>query len=133
VSSTVSASINIKHTIRSVIAITALAAAFVLPAQASAQQNCADAHSDPTAAQYCPQGEVLGAAAGGTTNTSAPEAVVVEEAPEAVAGDSAESSSAGATLPFTGLDVGILLVAAAILGGSGLLLRRLTGDGVSKD
>ena len=127
-----SASINIRHTIRTVVALTALVAVFVVPAQASAQQNCSNAHSDPTAAQYCPEGEVLGANSGSGPNTTSPEAVVVEEAPEAVAVEPAESSSSGGTLPFTGLDVGILVLAAAILCGSGLALRRLTRDGVSK-
>jgi hypothetical protein len=110
------------------IALAALVAAFAVPASASAQVNCSQAHSDPTAAQYCPQGEVLGVSGGGgnvpvTETTPAPEAVEVE---------ATESSAAGATLPFTGLDIGILLVAAAVLGGSGLLLRRLTGAGAPK-
>ena len=36
------------------------------------------------------------------------------------------SDSAGATLPFTGIDLALLAGGGALLAGSGLLMRRLT-------
>ena len=58
--------------------------------------------------------------------TTTPVADVTPAATTAV-----ESSSSG-SLPFTGLDVGILAIVAVALTGTGLLLRRLTAHGVTR-
>jgi hypothetical protein len=83
-------------------AIAALAAAtlFALPAPAGAAE-C----DGPTGDQYCPETQVLtGSGSGSGTATDA--------------GDGG--------LPFTGLDLGISLVAGAGLLGAGVALRRAT-------
>jgi hypothetical protein len=43
--------------------------------------------------------------------------------------NTASSDRVVAGLPFTGLDLGLLVAAAALLGASGLVLRRLAGSG----
>jgi hypothetical protein len=123
--------IDVRTRLRGGIAIAVLAAAVALPAQAAAQNDCSKSHSDPTAAQYCPQSNVLNEDTTGnspSTSETAPVATPVsspETAPVA-------TSSSGGSLPFTGLDVGILVLAAALLTGTGLLLRRLTAPGAPK-
>lgn len=120
--------IDIRTGLRAVIAIAVLAAAFVVPAQAFANHNdCNNVQSDPTAAQYCPASDVLANnESGSNTSTSA----AVPSGTEAVA---ATANSGSGSLPFTGLDVGTLVLAAAVLTGSGLVLRRLTASGAHKD
>lgn len=128
----------IKPGLRVVFAIAVLAAALVLPAQALAK-DCANVGSDPTEAQYC---SVSGANTGGGEG---PE-TAVEDSPETVealpaaastpnsgtpSGTVAVESSSG-SLPFTGLDVGILLLVAAVLTGTGLALRRLSASGAHR-
>jgi hypothetical protein len=83
------------------LAIAALVAALALPGSASAQVDCANPGSDPTAAQYCPPTEI-------PPPTEVP---------------------SGGALPFTGLDVVSLLAVALALTGVGVGLRRLTADG----
>lgn len=131
---------NMKTGLRAVFASVALVAAFVLPAQALAAQNdCANAGSDPTAAQYC---SVEGVQTGGGGGESSPggESEAQETAGtetvsttpvESSASASVETSGQG-SLPFTGLDVGILALVAAILVGTGLALRRLTSSGANQ-
>ena len=127
---------NIKIGLRAVIATAALAAAFVLPAQAfAAEGDCANAGSDPTAAQYC---SVSGTQAG-NGNEQGPVAqqdetqgVQVSNSPAPVASAATVESSSQGSLPFTGLDVGILVLVAAILVGTGLALRRLTASGIKQ-
>lgn len=128
--------INIKTGFRAAIATAILAAALLVPAQAMAQQSCADAKGDPTAAQYC---SVSGENAGGnngvkgvetSSNEPAATETVVEEVPTAE--EVAVESSSSSSLPFTGLDVGVLAIVAVALTGAGLLLRRLTASGVSR-
>jgi hypothetical protein len=117
---------DIKTGLRAVIAIAVLAAALVLPAQAFSQNDCSNAGSDPTAAQYCPPSDVQ---VGGTNTQDNANA----NAPSSAAAPSGTASVAASTdsgsLPFTGLDVGILLLVAAVLTGTGLALRRLTVSG----
>ena len=121
-----------------------VAGALVLPSAAAAQGQCSQANSDPTAAQYCspagvhgeggkhPNQGVKGAGESGTGEpTSAESAPVVEEAP-AVEAAAVQESSTGSTLPFTGLDVGILVIVALALGGTGLVLRHLTAPRETK-
>ena len=50
---TVTGTSNIRTGLRAAIAIAVLAAAFVLPAQAIAANDCSNVGSDPTQAQYC--------------------------------------------------------------------------------
>jgi hypothetical protein len=122
--------------LRGVFAIAVLGAALIVPSQAMAGEGCSNSSSDPTAAQYCsvsgvnnhgtgPSHAVKGDQASGG-ETTVPVATV-----EAAATTAVESSGSD-SLPFTGLDVGILMVVAAALGGAGLLLRRLTATGYGK-
>jgi hypothetical protein len=120
---------SMKTGLRAAFATMVLAGALVLPSAAAAQTECSQANSDPTAAQYCSpagvqehggnnNGEVKG------VNESSTEPVAeVTPSVEAVA---VQESSTGSSLPFTGLDVGVLVVVALALGGTGLVLRRLT-------
>lgn len=126
---------NIKTGLRAVIAIAALAAAFVLPAQAfAAEGDCSNAGSDPTAAQYC---SVEGVQTGGGENSPGGQSEAQEtEGTQSASAAPVESSatepvdtSGQGSLPFTGLDVGILALVAVILLGTGLTLRRLTASG----
>lgn len=119
--------IDIRAGLSGVIAIVVLAAAFAIPTQAFAQENCSNANSDPTAAQYCSPSNVLGEGESEAPTTSA-----VESAPAAEESARAAPVSEGGSLPFTGLDVGILALAAAALTGAGLLLRRLTAPGAPR-
>jgi hypothetical protein len=121
---------NIKASLRAVIAMAVLAAAFVLPAQALAQTNCANAGSDPTAAQYC---SISGVQTGGDGNTPKVKDVSnVSTSSVTPSGTAAVETSSSGSLPFTGLDVGILLLVAVVLTGTGLALRRLTASGVHR-
>jgi cobalamin biosynthesis Mg chelatase CobN len=121
------------------IASVLLVAAFVLPGSAMAEE-CSQANSDPTAAQYCPpagvhesgnnngnkEQEVKGVSGESSTEPTGTEpTVAVEEAP-AVEAAAVQESSSSSSLPFTGLDVGILAIVAVALAGTGLVLRRLT-------
>ncbi len=118
--------INIRTGLRAAMGIAVLASALMLPAQALAQQNCSNVQSDPTAAQYCPQSAVLASNAGspsGTAGTSNTPSSTVNVA----------STSGSGSLPFTGLDVGVLVAVAAALTGTGLVLRRLTAPGAHKE
>lgn len=129
--------LHIKTGLRAAIASAALVAAFVLPAQAMAGQGeCANAGADPTAAQYC---SVSGAQTGGGGNTPASEPqgetggeeTTSEPAAAESSGTAAVEGSGSGSLPFTGLDVGILFLVAAVLVGTGLALRRLTASGAN--
>jgi cobalamin biosynthesis Mg chelatase CobN len=142
---------NIKPHIRALLATAVLVAAFAIPAQSAfAAGNCS---SGATASQYC---QVKGVNTGsndgnnnnnvgktdsgnGPSNGNGPttEAATAEGStpvavtPAAVETEAVESSSSS-TLPFTGLDVGILALVAVALGGAGLLLRRLTASGAAR-
>jgi hypothetical protein len=121
---------NIKASLRVVIAMVVLAAAFVLPAQALAQTNCANAGSDPTAAQYC---SISGVQTGGDGNSPKVKDVSnVSTSSVTPSGTAAVETSSSGSLPFTGLDVGILFMVGAVLAGTGLALRRLTASGVHR-
>jgi hypothetical protein len=111
-----------------------MVAALAIPAQSAfAAGDCTGA----TGSQYCQvQGVNTGSNNGGQNNGPGTEAATnegstpVELSPAAVETEAVESS--GSTLPFTGLDVGILALVAAALGGAGLVLRRLTATGVPR-
>jgi hypothetical protein len=125
---------NIKAVRRGGIAVFAvlLAAAFLVPSSALAQGSCSQANSDPTEAQYCsPAGTHENGNSGnenqgvaGENESSAETPVTVEPASTAEAEAVQESSSS--SLPFTGLDVGVLAIVALLLAGTGFLLRRLS-------
>jgi hypothetical protein len=120
--------------IRAAVLVAVIAAALLVPAAASAQ-SCAQAGNDPTASQYC---TVAGVHAGGndTSNDGAAGGEVQPVAEVSPAADAAvvpiEATSESGSLPFTGLDVGILALVAVALAGTGLLLRRLTALGDSR-
>ena len=127
---------NIKAGLRAVIAIAVCASALVLPAQALAQTECANAGSDPTAAQYCSVNGVQ-TENGSGPNKAADNSPASETAPVSTSNNSgteavSTSTSGSDSLPFTGLDVGILLLVAVLLTGTGLALRRLTASGAHR-
>lgn len=125
---------NIKPSLRPLLVTAVVVAALAIPAQSAfAAGDCTGA----TGSQYCQvQGVNTGSNNGGQGNGPGTEAVAtetsspVELTPAAVETEAVESS--GSTLPFTGLDVGILLLVAAALGGAGLVLRRLTATGAPR-
>ena len=119
---------HIKTGLRAVLATAVLAAAFALPAQAMAQTSCPNAGSDPTASQYC---SVSGVNTGSGDGPSKVDSVSVSDVSSS--GTTAVETSGSGSLPFTGLDVGILAAVAAALMGTGLLLRRLTASGVPRN
>ncbi len=125
---------NIKTSLRGMLAMAVLGAALVVPAQASAQ-SCANAGGDPTAAMYCNVSGVTDHGNGnhGVKGTNAgDEGSTAPVADISPAGETAVESSSSGSLPFTGLDVGILALVAVALTGAGLLLRRLTAHGVTR-
>lgn len=110
-----------------------LAAAFLMPSSALAQGSCDQANSDPTQAQYCPpagnhengnSGNENQGVAG--ANESSGETPVTVEPASTVEAEAVAETSSGSSLPFTGLDVGVLAIVALLLAGTGLLLRRLS-------
>jgi hypothetical protein len=110
---------HIRTGLRVVFATAVLAAAFVLPAQAFAGDNCSNVKSDPTQAQYCsPSNVQTGGNSGTGAFVSTPSASGTEAAP-----------TSGSSLPFTGLDLAALLAVAAVLTATGLALRRLSASG----
>jgi hypothetical protein len=96
--------------------VASLAAA---PAMAIAQ----DALSNPSASEYEPQSQVQGT----NTTGSQPQAQAQNQGPAAQHATSPTglSSNVG-SLPFTGLDVIVLVVVAGALIGTGFALRRLS-------
>jgi|SRR3954454_3194752 len=92
-----------------------VAAMLAVPATVFAQDQLAN----PSAAQYEPQSQVQGTSgSGGPGNGSSPS---VAETPTGGGG----SSSLG-SLPFTGMDLGIVAGVALLLTGTGLALHRLS-------
>jgi hypothetical protein len=93
------------RTVRSVrkalVTVLATTALLLVPASALAQQI------SPTSDQYDPKSSIVSEGPGGPGEPSSTDRVT---------GD----------LPFTGLDVGLLIAAAGLVGGSGLLLRRMS-------
>lgn len=94
-----------------------------LPAQ-QALAAAGDPSRDPTAAQYNDPGSTV------NENDGSDEVGLVVNTPSSgdpagTAGSTAGTSS-GASLPFTGFDVGVLAIVAVLLGATGLALRRLS-------
>jgi len=106
--------------LKGLIALVALAAMFALPATAPAQSIGAGDDCTPTDSQYAPPTDVL----------ECDDVQGGEDPSETVtaAGDDPVEAS-GDELPFTGLDAMTLLLVAAALTGTGLVLRRLTSPG----
>jgi hypothetical protein len=93
-------------------ALVLVSAALAVPSLAIAQ----DQLSNPSAAQYQPQGDVLGGSTSGG-NTGSP----------SVAGTpSGGGGSQIGSLPFTGMDLVIVAGVALLLTGTGLALHRLS-------
>ncbi len=112
---------NIRTGLRAAIAVAALVAAFVLPAQALATTDCSNVGSDPTQAQYCSPTNGGGGNQGTSTTASVPSS----------SGTAGVSTSSGGSLPFTGLDLAALLAVAGALTAAGFALRRLSAPGKS--
>ncbi len=124
---------NLKSGLRLALVLGVVAAVVALPAQAMAKEDCSNAGNDPTAAQYCSVAGVQGSGGegngpvGGESEPAAEEPVAAVVETEAAV--PAATTTGGSTLPFTGLDVGILAAVAAALVATGLVLRRLTASG----
>ena len=91
-----------------------IAAVAVAPATALAQ----DALSNPSASQYEPKSQVQGTTTTGSNGSG--------NGPVAASTPKTGLNSNVGSLPFTGLDVIVLVVVAAGLLGTGLALRRLS-------
>ena len=90
------------------LALTLVVAAFAMPSTALAQSPT-DAEYTPANAQIAPRDPCTGPNAGSLTQCQ-----------------TAKVHTIGSGLPFTGLDLGVLALAAAGLLGSGVVLRRLS-------
>jgi hypothetical protein len=108
---------------KGLIALVALVAMFALPATAPAQNIGGGDDCTPTDEQYRPPGNVLECddVQGGDDEGG-------EISGVSASGDDPVEAS-GDELPFTGLDAMTLLLVAAALTGTGLVLRRLTSPG----
>jgi len=95
-------------------ALVLVTAALAVPGSAFAQ----DQLSNPSSAQYEPQGGVLGGTASGSSNAGSPS---VSRTPSGGGGGSQLGS-----LPFTGMDLVIVAGVALLLTGTGLALHRLS-------
>lgn len=82
--------------------------------------------ADPTADQYGSQLQTLSAGTSGTQTPGggAPSSTGTSPATPAAGAPSATDSSGGGSLPFTGLDIGLLAAVAAGLAVAGFMLRR---------
>jgi hypothetical protein len=108
--------------IRFSIAILAAISILVLPAAASANSG-QQGYSGPNSAVSGVTSSGGNGPSSGSPSPAVETAPVVEEAPTVAA---AEVESSGSTLPFTGLDVGVIALAGVVLLGMGFLLRRYT-------
>lgn len=138
---------NIKTFLTGAIACTAFVAAMVVPTASAMAETCPSYRSDPTQAQYCSVSAANESGSNNPGNNHSPnkgnngvkgaqaeggnEGVTTEGVPAEsvtpVETTAVESSSS--SLPFTGLDVGVLAAVALALVGTGVLLRRLTRSG----
>jgi hypothetical protein len=85
------------------VSVLATAALLLIPASALAQQI------SPTSDQYDPKTAIVSEGPGGP-------------------GEPSSSDRVTGDLPFTGLDIGLLIAAAGVLGASGLVLHRLSAS-----
>jgi hypothetical protein len=90
--------------------LTVLVLTLAIATSASAQQSSVDGYEDQ-AGQI--QAQVQGGGGGGDGSGTAPVTATTD-------------SSAGGSLPFTGLDVALLFAAGGVLAVAGLGMRRLT-------
>jgi hypothetical protein len=141
---------NIKPGLRALLATAVMVAALAIPAQSAFAAN--DCSGGATASQYCQvkgvntgsnngpgnkgvQGTHQGNQGNGPTTEAANADSGTPTATTAVTPTAVETEavqSSGSTLPFTGLDVGILALVAAALVGAGLVLRRMTATEVPR-
>ena len=91
---------------RALLALLAVVALLLIPSSALAQEV------SPTSDQYNPRTQIVSEGPG---------------EPGGPGGPSTDDRVTGA-LPFTGLDAGLLIGAALLLGGSGLVLRRMSAS-----
>ena len=91
-------------------------ALFLVPGQAFAAEDCANASADPVQGKYCAPVQQIQAGLGAGGGQPA----------ERVAVPTADN---GPSLPFTGLDVAALAAVALALTGTGVVLRRLATMG----
>jgi hypothetical protein len=91
--------------------------ALAVPASAIAQDQLAN----PSAAQYEPQSQVQGTTGSGGGPGAGGPAPAVAQTPTGGGGGSSLGS-----LPFTGMDLGIVAGVALLLTGTGLALHRLS-------
>lgn len=94
-----------------------LVSAMAVPVAAMAQ----DQLGNPSAAQYEPQSQVQGQTGSGNTGGPSGSSPSVAETPTGGGGNSQIGS-----LPFTGMDLGIVAGVALLLTGTGLALHRLS-------
>jgi hypothetical protein len=124
---------------RAVVVIAVFAALLAIPLPASAAGSCAEAGSDPTAAQYCstptvPRGESEVKAVSESSAESESEAESESQGAAGASGESGSGSGGGSegaaatsgSLPFTGADLLVLAAMAAALLAIGVALRRMS-------
>ena len=94
---------------RALLALLAVVALLLIPSSALAQEV------SPTSDQYNPRTQIVSEGPGEPGGPGGP------------GGPSSDDRVTG-DLPFTGLDAGLLIGAALLLGGSGLVLRRMSAS-----
>jgi hypothetical protein len=99
------------------LAVAVASLALAVPSAALGQSGTAS----PSNAQYQPANQQIAASGGGGGPNSSP-----SSGPSAASAAGGSSGGGIGGLPFTGLDIGVLALAAVALLGSGLTLRRLT-------
>jgi hypothetical protein len=108
-----------------------LAALLVLPGHALAANDCSNAATDPTAAQYCnpTKNAVKPVSEEATRETETSEGAAPLASSGEGPGSSGEAkptSTVSSSLPFTGTDLLALLAVASAFVAIGLALRRLS-------
>lgn len=109
--------LRMNRTPRIVVALLVALLALAFPTT-QAFAGAGDPGSDPTASQYEDPGTNI-TDEGGSDDTE----VNLVSTPSS---NDDGGSSSGASLPFTGFDVGVLAIVALLLGATGLALRRLS-------
>lgn len=125
--------VDIRSALRAALAIAAFAILLSVPAAQAAENECAAAGSDPTAAQYCTTPEIevesetaSGGGGGGNNNTPTSTTTPVAETEVQPAAAESVAGTSGGSLPFTGEDLLALGAVAAAFVAVGLALQRLS-------
>jgi hypothetical protein len=112
---------------RGTFAVAIVAAAMLaLPLAASAQTV------DPTSQQYNSTLQTLSTGSSGNTPGGSPSSTNNAGSPTPPAAGAPSATSTGGSLPFTGLDVGLLAVVAGGLVLAGFMLRRQAREGADR-